>query len=166
MTVKCPICRSAELQVVTEPREIEADDGTHLAYRDDLFECSKCGERFYTHDQAMASSRNRAAALRTHEELLTPAEIRDIRRRFGLSQAGLEALLRVGAKTVVRWERGSVCQSRAVDTLLRFLDCFGPAAFDRVKGRRVNGKGEALPSSAVAEPRASYRAGRRPRRRR
>ena len=43
----------------------------------------------------------------------------------------------MGAKTVVRWERGTVCQSRAVDTLLRFLDCFGPAAFDCVKAERV-----------------------------
>ena len=188
MTVTCPICRGAELQVVTVPREIQAGDRTLLAYADELLECPECGERFITRDQAMASSRSRAAALRTHEHLLTPAEIRDIRGRFGLSQADLEGLLGVGAKTVVRWERGSVRQSRAVDALLRILEYFGPAVFDCVadkrtsgpadtptrghaaREQRIDGEGEASPSQPrpsppVAERRASDRAGARRRRR-
>jgi HTH-type transcriptional regulator/antitoxin MqsA len=145
MTIKCPICCSEELRVVAVPREIGADDGTLLGYADELFECVKCGEHFYSHGQAMASSRSRAAALRTHERLLTPAEIRDIRGRFDLSQADLEALLGVGAKTVVRWERGTVCQSRAVDALLRILEYFGPAVFDCVKEGRAAGPGPRRP---------------------
>jgi HTH-type transcriptional regulator / antitoxin MqsA len=143
MTFTCPICRGAELQEVTVPREIQAGDRTRLAYADELLECPECGERFSTHDQRLATSRNRAAALRTHEHLLTPAQIRGIRARYELSQAGLEELLGVGAKTVVRWERGSVRQSRAVDVLLRILEYYGPAIFDCVRDRRTEAPADA-----------------------
>ncbi len=83
--------------------------------------CSACGEAWYTHEQAMASSRARAAVLRKHAGLLTPDDIRALRDRFGLSQAQLETVLGTGPKTVVRWEKGTVCQSRAADRLLRLL---------------------------------------------
>lgn len=165
MIARCLLCRGERLSLVREPRWIEAEDGTSLPFVDELTECLTCGERYYTHEQSMASSRALAAALRSHEHLLTPDEIRAIRARFRLSQAGLEKLLCLGAKTVVRWEGGAVCQSRAADTLLRFLDFFGPAVFESVRQSRISGKSKALPSPVVAEPRASYRAGRRPRRR-
>lgn len=130
MTSTCPVCRSGDVRVVTAPRQVDADDGTRLEYTDALTQCAKCGERFYTHEQAMASSRARAGALRTYEHLLTPEDIRTLRRRFGLSQAALEKLLGVGAKTVVRWERGTVCQNGAVDRLMRVVSCYGPAALE------------------------------------
>jgi len=149
MKVICPNC-DARTRLVSEHRTIDADDGTPLAWTDVLYECVVCRERFYTQRQALESCRNHAAAIREHEHLLTPADIQGIRARFGLSQAGLEALLGVGAKTVVRWERGAVCQSRAVDLLLRILDSCGPEVLVRAKA--------APRTAAVAEPRSSYRA--------
>jgi transcriptional regulator with XRE-family HTH domain len=52
---------------------------------------------------------------------MRPEEIRALRESLGLSQAQLENLLNVGPKTVVRWERGTVFQSGAVNTLLKVL---------------------------------------------
>lgn len=156
MKILCPFC-DARTRLVTERRHVEADDGTSLSFTDELFECLGCGERFYTQAQSMDSCRNRAAAMRKYEHLLTPADIIGIRRRYDLTQAALEALLGVGAKTVVRWERGTVCQSRAVDLLLRILDSCGPALVERAKA--------ATRAPAVAEPRFRYRAGTGPRRR-
>jgi len=46
---------------------------------------------------------------------------RRFRESKGWSQHELERLLGTGAKTVVRWEKGTVCQSRAADRLLRLL---------------------------------------------
>jgi HTH-type transcriptional regulator/antitoxin MqsA len=163
MTTQCPICRGPELRAVTVPRQLAASDGAALTYAEELLECSSCHERFFTHAQALTSSRNRAAALRTHQRLLTPAEIRNIRTRFALSQAGLEDLLGVGAKTVVRWERGTVCQSRAVDTLLRLLEYFGPAVFDCVAEGRTGAPAEERTSGHADQP-EDGRAGARPRR--
>lgn len=39
----------------------------------------------------------------------------------GLSQTPLEHLLGVGAKTVVRWQKGTVFQSATADRLVRLL---------------------------------------------
>ncbi len=59
------------------------------------------------------------AELRRQDDLLAPEAIRSIRLKFGLTQSALETVLGVAPKTVVRWERGTVCQSRGVDQLLR-----------------------------------------------
>jgi len=53
---------------------------------------------------------------------LLPAEdIRDIRQRFGLTQAALARLLRLGANTLSRWESGRNVQTAAMDVLLRLI---------------------------------------------
>lgn len=85
------------------------------------FRCTACGETYFSPQQAVDAQRRAAAVLRKEEGLLSPDEVRDIRARLGLTQAGLERLLGVGPKTVVRWERGTVFQSPAVDRLLRVM---------------------------------------------
>lgn len=130
----CPTCLSADLRTVAVRRTATGSEGAQLPYRDHLTVCGACGERFYTHQQALASDRARAGALRRHEGLLPPDEIRAIRARYGLTQDALERLIRVGPKTVVRWERGTVCQSAAVDTLLGVLRD-EPAAVARLAAR-------------------------------
>jgi DNA-binding transcriptional regulator YiaG len=54
---------------------------------------------------------------------MTPAEIRSIRKRYGLSVERLAALLRVGSKrTVMRWERGEVPVSGPASIILELMD--------------------------------------------
>jgi len=48
-----------------------------------------------------------AARFAPTSPLLAPEEIRSIRARYALSQAELERMLGLAAKTVVRWERGA-----------------------------------------------------------
>lgn len=88
---------------------------------DEYDRCDACGEGFYAPGQMDRLQQRAAAAIRTEDGLLTPAEIRAIRQELGLSQSGLEQLLGVGAKTVVRWERGTVVPNRATDNLLRII---------------------------------------------
>jgi HTH-type transcriptional regulator/antitoxin MqsA len=114
----CPQCGQQALELVTTRQSVSAPDGTLLHYEDRPTRCAACGEAFYTPEQSLNASRARATALRAHAGLLTPAAIRAIRDQYGLSQADLEKALGFGPKTVVRWERGSVCQSNAADNLL------------------------------------------------
>ena len=53
--------------------------------------------------------------------LLTGGEITDFRKTLGLTQAQLEKTLGVPAKTVARWEIGTVLQSCAADRFVRVL---------------------------------------------
>ncbi len=119
--LKCPMCRKTAVRVVSASHAVEADDGVTLNYADELMHCEACGEEYYTHEQALSASRSRAAVLRQHAGLLTPDGIRAVRELYGLTQAQLERILNTGAKTVVRWESGTVCQSRAADQLLQLL---------------------------------------------
>ncbi len=119
--VVCPVCGANEVKLVRERRQVAADDGTTLEFDDELTRCQMCGVDYYTRDQSLASSRARASVLRAHEGLLSPQEIRAIRDRLGYTQAQLEQVLGVGRKTVVRWEKGTVRQSRLADRFLRTL---------------------------------------------
>ena len=66
--------------------------------------------------QAAAISKSKAA-----KRLMSPQEIRDLRHSLGLSQAAFEELLGIGAKSVVRWEKGTVFQSATADRLMRLI---------------------------------------------
>lgn len=115
----CYLCDS-EARLVTERREV--DVGHRKVMIDDTFyRCVNCEETFYAGNMADESFRRSAAAVRREDGLLEPDEIRAVRARYGLSQAGLETLIGAGEKTVVRWERGTVAQNATADTLLRVL---------------------------------------------
>lgn len=54
---------------------------------------------------------------------MTPAEIRAIRQRYGLSQTELAALLRISdLRTVRRWEKGEVLISGPASIILELMD--------------------------------------------
>ena len=120
----CSICGAGEPRVVRARREVTAEDGTTLEFDDEFTRCEKCGVEYYTRDQSLAASRARAGALRAHEGLLSPQEIRAIREQLGYTQAQLEQALGVGPKTIVRWEKGTVRQSRLADRFLRTLAAY------------------------------------------
>jgi len=80
-----------------------------------------CGEFYFAPGEMDAAMIRASDMIRTEEELLAPAEIKAFRKRLGLTQPQLEQLLGAGLKTVVRWEKGTVIQNGATDTLLRVL---------------------------------------------
>ena len=54
---------------------------------------------------------------------MTPQQIQSIRKRAGLSQSGLAALLRVSdVRTIRRWETGDVPVSGPASIVLELLD--------------------------------------------
>ena len=115
----CPLC-GGFLEVVSEEREVRI--GTRSArVRDQFSSCSACEEEYYAPGQMDATLRRASDAIRREEGLLTPHQIREIRQGLGLTQDAFEKLLGVGPKTVVRWEKGTVFQNRATDSLLRVV---------------------------------------------
>ena len=119
MTEACYACEgSAEL--VRGPREVRAGDRV-VTVDAEFMRCADCGEVYYLPGQMRSLQRAAADLARREEGLLGPSEIVALRERHGLSQAGLEKLIGAGPKTVVRWERGTVCPTGPTDTLLREL---------------------------------------------
>ena len=119
MTHVCHICEGTA-DLITEVRPISIGRRS-VRVPDEFLRCTDCGEEFYLPGQMDQTLRRASEAIRHEENLLLPEEIRVIREGLGLSQADFETLLGVGPKTVVRWEKGTVFQNRATDSLLRLI---------------------------------------------
>src|SRR5688572_5303906 len=121
MTVenRCSLC-GGRADLVRERLDFAIGQRTALVEVENC-RCEDCGETFYTPEQMDAAQVAASLEIRRQDKLLSPGEIKEIRAQYGLTQAKLERLLGAGPKTVVRWERGTVFQNRATDTLLRVL---------------------------------------------
>ena len=96
--------------------------------------CPKCGEVVLGFQASKRLGEDAIAIYRKKHGLLSADELRAIRERFGLTQAELARLLRLGANTVSRWESGRNVQSAAMDILLRVLrDLPGSLAYLRTR---------------------------------
>lgn len=56
-----------------------------------------------------------------HMGLLSPAQIRELRSRIGLTQKQMSELLQAGEKSYTRWESGRARPSRMVNVILKLL---------------------------------------------
>ena len=84
-----------------------------------VFACDDCDFEFTGPSAEVA----RHEAVCRHLGVMTPAEIRDLRGRYGLSRQSFASITRLGAASIARWEAGSLLQNRAYDSLL-YLLCF------------------------------------------
>lgn len=116
----CPSCgammnqRRGRLRSTVNCEEIGVPSVVHL-------KCPQCGEIVLRFLDAKRFHQDAIALYRKKHGLLSADEIRAIRERFGLTQAGLSRLLRLGANTVSRWESGRNVQTAAMDILLRLI---------------------------------------------
>ena len=89
--------------------------------------CQACGIEFLDHE----AERVKHEALCRHFGVLTPWEIREIRKKHGLSRAAFAELTGLGAASLGRWETGALIQSLANDRYLRLLAT--PGGLDALK---------------------------------
>ena len=116
----CPTCGTmmrrvrARFSLPINGEEIAVSRTPHLR-------CPKCGEIVIGYEDDVAYHRAALAIYRQKYGLLSAEEIRAIRGRYGLTQADLARLLRLGENTLSRWEAGRNVQTAAMDVLLRML---------------------------------------------
>jgi HTH-type transcriptional regulator / antitoxin MqsA len=149
-TVNCYLCE-APACLVEEPHTSKWGNRP-VTYLDRFYRCDRCGETFYEGEMATESFRRMAAVIRAEDGLLAPDDIVELRRKYGLTQAQLERLIGAGAKTVVRWEKGTVAQNKTADTLLRVLRDHPEVVADLAKqhGRATSAK---TPRPRLSRPR-------------
>jgi putative zinc finger/helix-turn-helix YgiT family protein len=120
--IQCGIC-GGEATLVSQEREIRIGRRAVTAL-DELYRCGSCEEEFYLPGMMDAVLRRATARIRAEDGLLAPEQVKALRTRLGLTQPEFEQLLGVGKNTCVRWERGTIPQSAATDSLLRLIDRF------------------------------------------
>ena len=84
--------------------------------------CDACGEYEIGAKEAESLSRALLSEYAKARDLLTPSEIRGIRKRLGLKQVEFERLLGVSTPAASRWETGAAAPSRSVCKLMRMYD--------------------------------------------
>lgn len=116
----CPGCggpmreKRGRLKRPVNGEDITVPEATHLA-------CPKCHEVVLRFDEARRLRQRALEIYRAEYGLLTADDIRSIRERFGLTQAELAHLLRLGGNTLSRWEAGRNVQTASLDMLLRMI---------------------------------------------
>ena len=116
----CPSCgammreRRGRLSLPVNGEEIVVPSAAHLG-------CPRCDEIVLRSLQTKRLHEDAIGIYRKRNGLLSGDEIRAVRGRFGLTQADLSRLLRLGANTVSRWESGRNVQTAAMDILLRLI---------------------------------------------
>ncbi len=116
----CMDCGNKTMKLVTDRyrAEIKHDGRAYLVDLPVLqfYRCSNCPESIVlpeAADQAIGIELRRVA------KLLSPAEIKEIRKRFELSQQELADVLDIAESTVCRWETGVQIQQRHFDKMRR-----------------------------------------------
>ncbi len=118
-TIFCLECGSDDVfhergRVVVEikGRRVTVEDDCHVR-------CRQCDSISYPGVMADEHMTAVSARLRQEDGLLSVAELKEIRLRYGLLQEEMEALIGSGPKTWVRWERGRITPSPAYDRAIR-----------------------------------------------
>nr|DAZ19057.1 MAG TPA: putative zinc finger/helix-turn-helix protein, YgiT family [Caudoviricetes sp.] len=115
--------------------------------------CPVCGEYEISASESNKLDQALAEAYRRDEGLLTPSEIKALRKDLELNQKEFEALIGVSTPTCSRWETGSMMQSRTADKLMRVFIDHPEYALDALQpGRMVatSSKTVALPKCDAA----------------
>lgn len=119
LTNACSLC-GGPVQLHREVRPIRIL-GRTVEVEDEFYRCASCEEEFYLPGMMDAVMKRATARIREEDGLLTPEQVRAVRKKYGFTQPEFERLLGVGTNTVVRWERGTVPQNSAADSLLRLI---------------------------------------------
>jgi HTH-type transcriptional regulator/antitoxin MqsA len=87
-----------------------------------VYKCDVCNEAIVDKGTLKSSGRLLKNFKCKTDGLLTGDEIRTIRKKLGLTQEQMSEILGGGLKSFARYETGQICQSKAMDNLLRILD--------------------------------------------
>lgn len=117
----CPVCDGGTVRLTSLPYPVKFRDREYVVPDAEVMACEKCGEVFFAPGQSDALQRRASDLAREDMGLLAGADIAALRKRSGLTQAQFESALGAPAKSVARWEIGTVLQSRTVDRFLRVL---------------------------------------------
>lgn len=120
----CPLCGGTQISTVLHRDTFTYGSGESAAtLRCELpvRHCAACDIEFVDHE----GERIRHEAVCRHLGVLTPAEIRAIRSRHGMTRTVFAQITGLGEATLNRWENGIVVQNLANDRYLRLLSMPG-----------------------------------------
>lgn len=120
--MKCPVCGRGNL--IKETRDlVYTYRGQATTIRQRGRYCEACHEAIFDASESESYMKT-VKAFRAHVDahLLSPSEVKRIRKRLGLTQRQAGEIFADDVHVFSQYERGKVQQDRATDKLLRLLD--------------------------------------------
>lgn len=114
------ICLSCDSQNI-EKKRVKSKatfKGDHIETISEKMLCKDCGESFLTEPQMSQFRRNLADAYREKNGLLKSEDIKNYRKKLGVSQIEFARMIGAGDSSVKRWETNRV-QDRVYDMIIR-----------------------------------------------
>lgn len=93
------------------------NDTVELSCEVPFRKCSDCGFRFIDREAEDICHE----AVCKHLGVMTPSQVKDLRKMYKLNQAEFAEITELGEATLSRWERGIVIQNKAYDNYLYLL---------------------------------------------
>lgn len=116
----CTECGS-EMRLTNEPI-VEEYKGVSITVKGiEHYVCDACGEYELGPNAASELSRQLVEGYAQARGLLTPAKIREARKKLGMTQTEFETALGVSSPTASRWENGVMAPSKSVCKLIELL---------------------------------------------
>jgi len=118
----CPVCGKGTLnkELIEERFEYKGQSISIPNYL--VYKCDACNETIVDKGTLKSSGKLLKNFKCKVDGLLTGDEIKEIRKKLNLTQEQMSEILGGGLKGFARYESGQICQSRAMDNLLRILD--------------------------------------------
>lgn len=116
--LECDDYKEAELRSVERTLSVKGED---ITLSIDEYFCKDCGDSIYDEEQDSKNLLLFYDEYRRRNNLLSAAQIKAIRQKYGLTQVQFARLLGFGDKTITRYERGAI-QDEAHDNLIRQME--------------------------------------------
>jgi putative zinc finger/helix-turn-helix YgiT family protein len=127
----CTNCFEAEYKTAKTDLSVTVNGEKHLLRDLDCETCPACGEITFTHAQSLEVDKKRIALEFGVKPLLTPAQLKILRRVLNMKLDEICDLLHIGRNTYGRWERGEVEITPSMNLLVHNL-------IEKVPDARVN----------------------------
>lgn len=119
--VVCMYCDHEEEYIIKEEPQHICINGVDFDTTFKYAYCKKCGGDVYPSNLGRYNDLQMFDGYKKRVGLLTSDQIKDIRKKRGMSQVELARFLRLGEKTIARYETGTI-QEKSLDLLLRLVD--------------------------------------------
>lgn len=117
----CTNCFQEEYKTSKTELAVTVNGEKHVLTDLDCETCPACGEVTFTHAQSLEIDKKRIALEFSAKPLLTPDQLKALRRFLGMKLDEICDLLLIGRNTYGRWERGEVAITPSMNLLVHNL---------------------------------------------
>lgn len=117
----CTNCYECEYTAAKTELAVTINGVSHVLHELDCETCPSCGDITFTHSQSLAIDKKRVALEFGEKPILTPIQLKNLRRFLDMKLDDICDLLHVGRNTYGRWERGEVGITPSMNLLVHSL---------------------------------------------